>query len=276
MSAPSAAEVEAVLADLAAAGLVEADARWVHYGVERRRVHRRLLPGAVRRRLPPALLRTRARREAVEARLRQRAEGGWHSPVRIGLGPPPAAIPPDDALGALGAAGLPRTLLVPDEPLAGLLRAHDLHLDAGAPVLAVPREPLPDWLLAGIERAGDGARVLVLHDCSAASLATLPGLGERLALPERARLVPVGLWPAHARRLSLPVLRSERPGPELMSRVAACRLGRRDLEWLSAGNAVEAAAVPPARLLRALRRLLLGAAAAPRRAWLPSRRPGFV
>ena len=221
-------DLDAALGDLAAAGIVAADARWVRFALERRRPARHV-PPALRRRAPHRARRARYSLAEVEAALAQRAEGGAVRIVRAAPAPPPE--PREDVLGA---AALARALLVPDRMLAHLLLEHDLHLETGAPVLPWS-EPLPAWFVAGVGRA-ERPRVLVLHDSD--------GPPRDLAVPA----LPIGLRAAHVARLRLPV---------------------------EDGRA-EAAAIAPDRLLRALRRLLLGAPAAPRLRWAPVREAGFV
>ena len=217
------AVVRGALLDLAATGIVAADVRWLRYAVERRRLTRHV-PGAVKRRAPHRARRPRYSLEDVEAAL----VGVRTAPLRIVREAP--APPAEVDASVLGEAALPRALLVPDAMLAHLLREHDLHMETGAPILPWS-EPLPQWLLDGVARAGR-PRVLVLHDVG----------GEPRDLP--LATANVGLREAHVKRLRLP--------------------------------SGEAAAIPPDRLLRALRRLLLGVAPEPPRRWLPPREAGFV
>jgi hypothetical protein len=259
--------ITGALNELAARGIVLADDRWVRYAVERRR--HRLRP-------PRRATAARVNPQVVRARLERHATGTEQLPVDLLLdAPPPPATPL--AGDVLGAAGLPRTLLVGDETLARLLRAHDLHLETGAAVLAQPAAELPAWLLDGIERAGEGARVLVLHDASVASLCALDGLAVRLGLPAPARLVAVGVRPAHVTRLRLAAERHRPPAAEDVRRATkAGRLRAAEARWLARGYSAEVAAVAPDRLLRALRRLLLGHPLPARARVVPAREAGFV
>lgn len=257
------------LADLAASGIVLADERWVRYALERRR--RRLPAVAARRRAPAARLDV----EQVRAQLARHAARAAPLPLDLLLEPPPPPAPVTRDV--LGAAGLPSTLLVPDETLARLLRAHDLQLETGAAVLAMPAAELPAWLRDGIARAGDGARVLALHDASVPALAALDRLEERLGLPTSARLIAVGMRPAQAAWLRLHAVHGPAPAREDVRRAAAA-VGLRPAEarWLASGRSAEIASMAPDALLRALRRLLLGRPSPARARLLPPRAAGFV
>jgi hypothetical protein len=119
--------------------------------------------------------------------------------------------------------------------------------------------------------------VLVLHDASVPALASLARLADRLAVPDGAHLVDVGLRPAHAMRLGLHAERCPAPAPDDLRRaVDAARLRPSEARWLARGQRAEVAAMRPDRLLRALRRLLLGQPPPDRARVLPARDAGFV
>jgi hypothetical protein len=117
--------------------------------------------------------------------------------------------------------GLPRVLVCQTDAIAAMLLANDLHMEAATVVLGASqvRDGLPEPL-----RPAVGA-VHVLHDATAAGAEWGRDLGVRLAVPVHV----LGLSFAQAR---------------------AAHLVR------AAGGGAEVAAVPPATLLRVLRRAL--------------------
>lgn len=131
--------------------------------------------------------------------------------------------------------GLPRLLVCQHADIAAMLLANELHMEAACAIVAAGA-PLPEPLRWGLERAG-APEVLVLHDASPDGQALLEALPDRLGPLGGATVTGLGLRPVHAASLHL---------------VA------------EAGRA-EVAAVNPARLLRTLRRLLIGARSRTRR-----------
>ncbi|MDH6221387.1 hypothetical protein [Streptomyces pseudovenezuelae] len=161
---------------------------------------------------------------------------------------------------------LPRLLICQNRAIARMLLANHVHLEAACPVLSAEDDlPLDSRLVAGLERAG-GATVHVLHDASPAGIA-LPGrvregLGsvsgrvrEELGSTP-VRVVSLGLVPRHAQTLRLVAGRRPRPLPPLGPLPPGLRPA--EVDWLAAGRFAEVAAVPPAKLLRAVLRLTRG------------------
>jgi hypothetical protein len=169
-----------------------------------------------------------------------------------GLLPPPAAQALPTAPSELVAFGLPRLLVCEDAALAVMLRANGIPLELGCPVLSLAEAcPLPSAATQMLALAG--GRVALLHDASPAGLdlpARLPAL---LGLPQGLGWVALGLRPAHALRLHLFIhpesASAPRPSPPP-------DLSPRERRWLAAGRRAELQAIPPLRLIRALRRLL--------------------
>ena len=173
-------------------------------------------------------------------------------------GPPPGMLPPVPATAApvpevpdLYDYGLPRLLVCQDPEIAAMLRANELHMESACPVYALDDLPLDPRVGTSLER-GAGT-VFVLHDASADGTACVAAV--RAAFGG----VPVeslGLRPSHAAALHL----TRRRGPAVTGPLAAeTRLWA---PWerarLARGYTVEVAAVPPARLLRTVHRLVRG------------------
>jgi hypothetical protein len=152
--------------------------------------------------------------------------------------------------------GMARALVLDDDDLAAALVATGLHLELGCAVFGLADAgPLPAPVLAMLART-PGARVFHLHAASHAALAGLPQLRARLGLPLSVGLAPIGLRPAHARAMHLFTRTGSPPARDAVA--ALIGLAPRERAWLLAGHTCDVAAIPPLRLLRALRRLLLG------------------
>lgn len=126
--------------------------------------------------------------------------------------------------------GLPRLLVCQHDGIAAMLLANDLHMECGTAVLGATQVAagLPGLLTDAMERGT--TTVYLLHDATVAGAAWRADVGNRIDAP--GRVVTLGLHPVQARALHL--VRGPAGGAEL-------------------------AAVPPAHLLRVLRRLLAGA-----------------
>ncbi|MEU3985814.1 hypothetical protein AB0F77_38105 [Streptomyces sp. NPDC026672] len=155
----------------------------------------------------------------------------------------------------LYAYGLPRLLICQDRSIARMLLANHVHLEAACPVLSAPDDlPLDPRLAAALERT-EGATVHVLHDASPAGIA-LPARVRAQLGPMAVRVASLGLVPRHARALHL--VSGRRPGPPPALGPLPHGLRPDEVDWLAAGRFAEVAAVPPARLLRAVLRLARG------------------
>jgi hypothetical protein len=130
-----------------------------------------------------------------------------------------------------------------------MLVANRFHMELSCAVVAEWPPPAPFGAM--LERARH-PRVFALHDASVDGLTWADALRLRVSAPLR----DVGLTPSHAMRLRLIAHRGPRrpiaPSPHLSPVERA---------WLADGWSAEAAALPPARLLRALRRIMLEIAA---------------
>ncbi|MFE6286175.1 hypothetical protein [Streptomyces sp. NPDC057877] len=157
----------------------------------------------------------------------------------------------------LYAYGLPRLLVCQDRSIAHMLLANHVHVEAACPVLSAEDElPLDARTVAALERA-EGATVHVLHDASPAGIA-LPGRVRAVLGPvPGVRVASLGLVPRHARTLRL--VSGRRPGPLPPLGPLPPGLRPAEVQWLAAGRFTEVAALPPARLLRAVLRLTRGA-----------------
>ena len=148
--------------------------------------------------------------------------------------------------------GISRILLCQDPSIARMLRANGFPMEAGCAVIAHPRPmPLPPPLddMAALARR---AAIFALHDASPEGLRWAGKVSARRFLPRGARFRAVGLRPVHARRLQLPAPRN--PSPDLDGLPPT--LAPAERAWLAEGWSAEVAAVPPARLMRALRRIV--------------------
>lgn len=181
-------------------------------------------------------------------------------------------FPPD-----LRLYGLPRLLVCESAEIAEMLRANQFHMESSCAVLSLPEDaPLPEIYREMLARTGSG-RIFFLHDADFAAYTQILNLRERLALPAAAKLTILGLRPVHAERLHLFAGRKNSFSKSDLESVKF--LSEIEKQWLAAGFCAEVATVPPARLLRVLRRLILGL---PARSnfWqtplLPAREAGFM
>lgn len=172
--------------------------------------------------------------------------------------------------------GLPRVLVCQSAEIAEMLRANYFHMESSCAVLSLAEAaPLSD-VYQKMMKAAEGARVFFLHDASLEAYAQIPFLREQLNLPDAMRLTILGLRPSHAQRMHL---FAERAARNLNADLAAISFLLEDEKrWLEAGWLAKVAAVSPVRILRVLRRLVLGLPA-PTRFWqisLPARESGFM
>lgn len=164
----------------------------------------------------------------------------------------------------LYAYGLPRLLICQDRAIAGMLLANHVHLEAACPVLSATDDlPLDPRLVAALQRAGD-ATVHVLHDAAPAGIALPARVREALG-PVPVRVVSLGLVPRHVQALRL--VSGRRPGPVPPLGPVPRGLRPSEVDWLAGGRFAEVAAVPPARLLRAVLRLTRGPRPARHSVW---------
>jgi len=172
--------------------------------------------------------------------------------------------------------GLPRLLICQDAEIAGMLPANLFHMETSCAVLSLAAAtPLPDALCAMLQRT-PAACVYLLHDADAPGVALATQVRARLELPDTITLMSIGLRPAHALRLHLFATRT--PTAVIEQQDWPTYLTSRERAWLEAGWCAKVAAVKPARLLSALRRIVLGLVPPARRLpdWRRERAGGFM
>ncbi|GAQ56999.1 hypothetical protein [Streptomyces acidiscabies] len=161
--------------------------------------------------------------------------------------------------------GVPRLLICQNREIAGMLLANHVHLEAACPILAAPDDlPLDPRLTGALARAG-AATVHVLHDASPTGI-TLPAkVRDSLGPVPGVRVVSLGLVPRHAQTLHL--VSGRRPGRVPPIGPLPHGLKAAEVDWLASGRFAEVAAVPPARLVRAVLRLTRAPRPARASAW---------
>jgi len=172
--------------------------------------------------------------------------------------------------------GVPRLLICQNAEIAGMLLANLFHIETSCAVLNLAAAtPLPDALRAMLLRTPT-AGVYLLHDAGAEGVALANQVRAHLELPDTIALISIGLRPAHALRLHLFATRT--PASMVAVHDWPAALTPHERTWLHAGWCAEVAAVKPARLLLALRRIVLDLVPPPRRLpdWRRERAGGFM
>lgn len=171
--------------------------------------------------------------------------------------------------------GLPRILICERDEIAQMLRANQFHLQTPCAVLSLSEaKPLSNMYKKMLKKAEE-PQVFFLHNASLEAFSILLNLRETLNLDEKIPLRPLGLRPIHARRLHLFTEKKFYNETDFSDFIF---LSESEKGWLSRGNSAEVSAVSPIRLLRVLRRLILGLEITPGE-WqiqLPRKSLGFM
>ncbi|WP_299531577.1 hypothetical protein [uncultured Streptomyces sp.] len=247
--------VEAAAARAALPGRVRFTERQLYYETCRLLSPSTRLPVRPARSAPPAL---RLTRFAGVLAARTGPVPGLLAPVAPDAFRPPAGSGRHES--DLYAYGVPRLLLCQDRDIAAMLLANQIHLEAACPVFPVADAPAPDGpLVAALVRAR-GATVHVLHDASPAGIALPQRVRAALGPLPGVRVASMGLVPRHAAALRLPSGRGPSYASGVRDAMGPLPAGLRPDEaaWLDRGRFAEVAAVPPARLLRAVLRMTRG------------------
>ncbi len=175
---------------------------------------------------------------------------------------------PDD----LTLYGLPKLLICESDEIAQMLRLNQFHLQTPCAVLSLREvNPLSENMQKMLLCAEE-PKVFFLHDASEQAFTFIPNLRQTLALKAEIPLHPLGLRPIHARRLHLFAEKNTASNNNLSE---IDYLEESEKTWLKNGFTAEVAAVSPIRLLRVLRRLILGVEI-PTNSFLPQRSLGFM
>jgi hypothetical protein len=166
--------------------------------------------------------------------------------------------------------GLPRLLVCQDAAVAAMLRTNRFHVETACAVLTTDEAaPLPRHVAKMIARG----TVYLLHDCNCAGHLWADTLRQQLGVADEVAVVALGLRPAQARMLHL-FTRSERCTVHAADGGGSLKREPLGPRWCSRGLSAEVACIPPVRLLRGLRAMLLGQ---PRvHQPVPARRAGFL
>ncbi|MEP6924961.1 MAG: hypothetical protein ABI954_10895 [Pyrinomonadaceae bacterium] len=172
--------------------------------------------------------------------------------------------------------GLPRLLVCQSAEIAQMLLANNFHLEASCAVVHLGQTAPLSEIFREMLAYAPQACVYFLHDASLTAYSQLLDLRERLDLPANVRLQILGLRPVHAERLHLFAQQGEFVPNVPIERLTF--LSDDEKLWLAAGGRAEVAAVNPVRLMRVLRRLVLGLPTT-QSTWklsLPPRELGFM
>jgi hypothetical protein len=169
----------------------------------------------------------------------------------------PTALAPEGREPDLLDYGLLRLLVCQNPDVVDMLLANDFHIELACPVLTVTEAaPLPAPLVAMLSRTPD-SRVYYLHNADAGGISIIPTLREQMNLPAAIPLTAMGLRPSHAKSMHLFAFQKQLAQNKIED--WPYYLSARERTWLEAGWHVELEAVSPVRLLRVLRRMMLGA-----------------
>lgn len=171
--------------------------------------------------------------------------------------------------------GLPNLLVCESDEISQMLRANQFHLQTPCGVLSLNEaSPLSENFRKMMSNA-ENPQVFYLHDADLESYSLLPNLREKLGLDDKISLRILGLRPIHAKRLHL---FAEKKRVEFADLDSLDFLDESEKKWLRSGNSAEVSAISPVRLMRVLRRLILGLEV-PTSDWqitLPKKSLGFM
>lgn len=171
--------------------------------------------------------------------------------------------------------GLPNLLICESGEITQMLRANQFHLQTPCGILSLEEAiPLSESFKEMLINA-ENPQVFYLHDADLESYSLLPSLREKLGLDDKISLRILGLRPVHAKRLHL---FAEKKLVELAGLDSLDFHDESEKKWLRSGNRAEVSAISPARLMRVLRRLILGLEVPPSD-WeivLPKKSLGFM
>jgi hypothetical protein len=168
--------------------------------------------------------------------------------------PPPAPRPelvkretePD-----LTAYSFDRALVTDGAETAAMLVANNFHFENNCAILSADGYPydLRETVM-GMLRRNPELKVFAVHDATAAGCALPQTLREERWFPDHAiRIVDLGLRPHHVQRLNL----FTPPGTaRVLPSEQRANLAPEEVAWLEQGHTAEAAALRPARLMRAI------------------------
>ncbi len=173
--------------------------------------------------------------------------------------------------------GLPRLLICESEEIAQMLRANQFHLQTPCGVLSLrAASPLSESFQQMFANA-ETPQVFFLHNASLRGFSLIEDLRQTLELKDEIPIRPLGLRPVHARRLHLFAIKTEN-NHRIKHFSGSIYLTESEKRWLENGNMVEVSAVSPVRLMRVLRRMILGLEIPPSD-WqisLPKKNLGFM
>ena len=168
--------------------------------------------------------------------------------------------------------GLPKLLICESDEISQMLRLNQFHLQTPCAVLSLREaHPLSENMQKMLSCAEE-PQVFFLHDASPKAFVLIPKLRQILALKAKISLRPLGLRPVHARRLHLFAEQNIASNNDFSE---IDYLEKSEKTWLKHGFSAEVAAVSPIRLLRVLRRLILGVEILTN-SFLPQRSLGFM
>lgn len=151
--------------------------------------------------------------------------------------------------------GVPRVLICQQQAVATMLLANEFHIELACPILTWA-EAIPAAIHRMIQRS-QAVEIYLLHDASPDGLALASDARRNLGIDTMAHvaLLPLGLRPTQAQQLNLFAQQMTSPPAQAIP----YPLTPAERQWLTAGWVAEVEAIPPERLLRALRWNLLGA-----------------
>ena len=151
--------------------------------------------------------------------------------------------------------GLPKVLICESDAIAQMLRANQFHLQTPCAVFSLSEAvPLSEKVKTMMKRA-ENPKIYFLHDASIEAFSKLQKLRQMIELKEDVPLRPLGIRPLHAQRMRLFSKKGTTQGFDFSG---FDYLLDAEKEWLLEGNQAEVSGVSPVRLLRVLRRIILG------------------
>ncbi len=171
--------------------------------------------------------------------------------------------------------GLPKILVCETDEIAQMLRANQFHLQTPCAVLSLSEAtPMPESFHKMMTKA-ENPQVYFLHNANLEAFSLIKHLRQTIAAQTDIPLRPIGLRPIHAMRLQL---FANKTNSQAFDFSEPSYLHNDEKKWLLDGNSAEVSAISPVRLLRVLRRIILGLEA-PASNWqfkLPKKELGFM